>query len=202
MRKEIQHKEDDFQAFFIRDFGSIYLGNWIYAKITKIAGEFIQPEIDLLDISGMMPHQTLHAFEFKVLNSQIMANNYSHIYAGIGQALSYFKYGVDQSYLVIGIFENVTQADTLHRIIAKLGEVISKLSLNCFQIKMYREDYNELTDFPSLPPSGNFERSEIPKGFPDYVGLARDNLCALNFTRRKGNNFFKRHQLSQPVIIE
>jgi len=34
--------EDEFQAFFIRDFGSVYLGDWVYAKITKIAGEFIQ----------------------------------------------------------------------------------------------------------------------------------------------------------------
>lgn len=36
-----------------------------------------------------------------------MGNNYSRIYAGIGQAISYFKYGVDQSYLIIGLSDNI-----------------------------------------------------------------------------------------------
>lgn len=147
----------------------------------------------------MQPHQTLHAFEFKVLNSKIKGNNYSHIYAGIGQALSYFKYGVDQSYLVIGISDNIplAQVDTLHRIIGGAGRVINQLSLNRFQIKMYREFYNELTDFPPLSPSGNFVRSDIPRGFLDDIELARDNLCALHFPRRKSDNFFKKYKLNQ-----
>jgi hypothetical protein len=59
--------EDEFQAFFISHFGVTYLGQWIYAKITRIAGEFIQPEIDLLDITPILPNQTLKAFEFKFL---------------------------------------------------------------------------------------------------------------------------------------
>jgi len=61
--------ENDFQAFFMRHFGGSHLGDWLYAKITKIAGEFIQPEIDLLDITPVAPGQIISAFEFKVLNS-------------------------------------------------------------------------------------------------------------------------------------
>lgn len=57
--------EDDFQAFFIKHFGSVYFGDWIYAKITKIAVEFIHPGIDLLDISPIQPIQELQTFEFK-----------------------------------------------------------------------------------------------------------------------------------------
>ena len=195
------HNEDEFQAFFIRDFGSAYLGDWIYAKITKIAGEFIQPEIDLLDISPLQPIQTLRAFEFKVLKSPIIGNNYNRIYAGIGQAFSYFKYGVDQSFLIIGISDNIqsTQMRALHKIIAAAGDVISQLSLNRFQIKMYREFHNEIAEFPPLSPSGRFVRSSIPRGFLEDVELARDNLCALHFPKRKGNNFFRKHDLNQYV---
>jgi hypothetical protein len=195
------HSEDEFQAFFIREFGSAYLGDWIYAKITKIAGEFIQPEIDLLDISPLQPIQMLRAFEFKVLKSPIMGNNYNRIYAGIGQAFSYFKYGIDQSYLVIGISDNVplTQVHILHRIIAGAGKVINQLSLNRFQIKMYREFHNEITEFPPVSPSGRFVRNSIPRGFLEDVELTRDNLCALHFPKRKGNNFFRKHNLNQYV---
>jgi hypothetical protein len=85
------HNEDEFQAYFIREFGQTYLGNWLYAKITKIAGQYIQPEIDLLDVEPFVPNPTIHAFEFKVLNSRNMGNNCNHIYAGLGQAMSYFK---------------------------------------------------------------------------------------------------------------
>lgn len=40
-----------------------------------------------------------------------MENNYNRICASIGQALSYFKYGVDRSYLIIGISNNIEPVD-------------------------------------------------------------------------------------------
>lgn len=49
------HNEDEFQAFFIEHFGRTYLGNWLYAKITSIGGEFIQPEIDLWTLVQLHP---------------------------------------------------------------------------------------------------------------------------------------------------
>jgi hypothetical protein len=91
------------------------------------------------------------------------------------------------------------QGNTLHKIIANAGEGIDQLSLSRFQIKMYREFHNELTDFPPIAPSGKYVRNNIPRGFLDDVELSRDNLCKLHFPKRKGNNFFRKYKLNQYV---
>ena len=193
--------EDKFQAFFIRNFGRSYLGDWVYAKITKIGGEFIKPEIDLLDITPFAPGQIINAFEFKVLNSDKMGNNYSRIYSGIGQAMSYFKYGVDRSYLVIGISENIPPeiSPNLRGNIRLIGDFVRQLHVDRFQIKMYDEFLNEIWDIPYLSPSGRYQRTGIPRDFVQPIELARDNILARNFTKRKGNNFFRRYELDQYV---
>ena len=195
------HNEDEFQAFFIEHFASSYLGNNLYAKTTRIAGEFIQPEIDLLDITPLRPGQIVSAYEFKVLNCSRMGDNYSRIYAGIGQAVSYFKYGVDQSYLVIGISDDVSTANSfrLRGNIRLLGNFVSQLHIDRFQVVMYDESLNEIWDIPYLSPSGRFERDGIPRDFVEPIELARDNILAGNFTKRKGNNFFRRYELDQYV---
>jgi hypothetical protein len=194
--------EDEFQAFFIRNFGLAYLGNWLYATITKIAGEFIQPEIDLLDITPIEPVQVISAFEFKVLKSEKIGSNYRSIYAGIGQALSYFRYGVDLSYFVIGISDNIPpeNARELRGNIRLIGDFVNRPGINRFQIKMYDEFLNELWEIPDLHPTGRFERGGIPRGFLEPIELARDNILALNFPKRKSNNFFRRHKLDQYLL--
>lgn len=195
-------REDDFQAFFIRDFGDACFEGLLYAKITKIAGEPIQPEIDLLDIMGMEPTPNLRAFEFKILHGKNESNNYKGVYAGLGQALSYFKYGIDQSFLIIGISADVPQLQTekVKAIIANVGETFSQITENRFQIRMYREEIDEVTDFPAIPPSGKYTSREYPKGFHDYIELSRNNLLALHFPMTKSKNFFKKHQIDSVHI--
>lgn len=193
--------EDIFQAFFIRNFGGSYLGDWLFAKITKIAVEFIQPEIDLLDIFPISPERTVSAYEFKVLNSNKMGNNYSRIYSGIGQAMSYFNYGVDRSYLVIGISNNISpeSSASVRGNIRLIGEFVSRLHVDRFQIIMYDEFLNDVWDIPPISPSGRFHGSSTRTGHNQPLELARENILAGNFTKRKGNNFFRRHNLDQYV---
>lgn len=193
--------EDAFQAFFIRNF-PCYFGNWLYAKVTKIAGEFIQPEIDLLDIDPLVHiGRTIQAFEFKVLNSALMGNNYSRVYSGIGQAISYFKYGVDQSYTVIGISNNIPPDDSrnMRGNIRLIGRFVEQLHVDRFQILMYDELQNEVWAIPDIPPAGRFTRNATLTNDVDPIGLMRDNLFALNFPKRKGNNFFRSHNLDQYI---
>lgn len=193
--------EDDFEAFFIRNF-PCYFGDWLYAKITKIAGNFIQPEIDLLDIDPLVhPGQTIKAFEFKVLKSRFLGNNYSSIYSGIGQAISYFKYGVDQSYTVIGISNNIPPSDStdMRGNIRLIGRFVEQLNVDRFQILLYDERQNAVWTIPDVPPAGRFARGAAIAPQMDHVGLTRTNIFALNFTRQKGNNFFRRYNLNQYI---
>jgi len=193
--------EDDFQAFFIEHFGKAYLGSWLYAKITKIGGELIQPEIDLLDISPFMPGQTITALEFKLLNSRVMKNNYGRIYNGFGQALSYFRYGIDRSYLVIGISDNISSDDShfLRDVIRQIGDPVSHFIINRFRTIFYDEFLNEVWHVPFTTPIGRFERRTFSREYLEPIELFRDNIIALNFPKRRGNNFFRRHGLEQYV---
>lgn len=199
--------EDEFQAFFIRHLEHLgktrtFLGNWIFAKISQIAGKFIQPEIDLLGFSptsSTSPNLLIRAFEFKILNSRRIGNNYNRLYAGIGQALSYFKYGIDQSYLVVGIPANIQGRNVLEKMITAFGGVVRQLHIDSFGVITY----DEFTDAVTYPPQlsigkGKFVRKDAPAGdFRDQVELARENLCASNFSKERGRNFFKKFGLDR-----
>jgi len=192
--------EDHFQTFFIRNFGRSFLedGDLVSAKISKIGGEFIRPEIDLLGITPVIPGQIISAFEFKVLNLGRAGGNYNRIYAGIGQAISYFKYGVDRSYLIVGLSDNIEGADrsVLRRMIVAFANIVGQLHVDRFQVRMYDELHNEVWDIPFLSPAGRFEiGTRLHRSFLGRVELARNNLLAGNFSKTKGNNFFRKFGL-------
>jgi hypothetical protein len=93
----------------------------LYPKVTTIARTGLAPDIDLLRI--VRPYQkapSLVGYECKLLNRK--RNVLGPIYAGLGQALCYFRYGVDQAWLVIGVPSEVS-----NDIVSKLREALKFL---------------------------------------------------------------------------
>ena len=85
----------------------------LYPMVTRIAGNPITPEIDCI---GRRGNSWIVGYEFKLLNSSQPGTNYNRIHSGIGQALSYFNYGVDFAYLVVGIPQTPDSERYLHKI--------------------------------------------------------------------------------------
>ena len=74
-----------------------------YPKITSIPkGTRISPDIDLLTIYESNEKRLLTGFEIKVVNRS--RNILGPLYAALGQALCYFQFGVDQTYVVMGCY--------------------------------------------------------------------------------------------------
>jgi hypothetical protein len=72
----------------------------IFPKVDMIRGRKISPEIDVL--SRNFETKTLVGYEFKFLNKR-RDTNYRSIREGLAQTIEYFQYGIDKSYLVLGI---------------------------------------------------------------------------------------------------
>jgi hypothetical protein len=118
MEKEVNWKEMYTQWYsleeeknliwqYINDFGNKY------PKVTTIAKTRLTPDIDLLKIehpSGKEPF--IVGYEVKLLGKKEIFNPF---YAGLGEVLCYFQYGIDQAWLLIGIPSNAP-SDTENRI--------------------------------------------------------------------------------------
>jgi len=166
-------KEDEMQILVMKN---AYLQSGrFFPKVTRIAGNIIAPEIDLLYISELKDEKILTAYELKLLKSKKNATNYRHIYEGIGQAIMYFKYGIDFSYLLLGISKNVFVSETF------IGEMIHHVSdlmkehFRSFGIMIWRER-NPAHVETYLKPEGTFYC-----GFSEEYALCRKNLLSGNF---------------------
>jgi len=79
-----------------------------YAKVTTISRTRLFPDIDLLVIERPYNREPLiKGFEVKVLNRR--RSIFNPFYTGLGQVLSYFKYGVEQAWLIVGIPSEVSK---------------------------------------------------------------------------------------------
>lgn len=170
-------KEDEMQILVMKD---TYLQSGrSFPQITRIAGNIIAPEIDLLYISESKDEKILTAYEFKLLKSKKNATNYRHIYQGIGQAIMYFKYGIDFSYLLLGISKDAFESETF------IGEMIHhatdlmKKEFRSFGMKIWRER-NPRHIETYLKPEGNFHYD-----FSEEYTLCRKNLLSGNFVYSK-----------------
>ena len=94
--------ENDLVAYLM---GNFKLGK--YAMVSGISTIKISPDIDLLDINESQKIVT--GYEFKLLRyrKNWKRVDFALMYKGIGQALSYFQFGVDKSYLILGMPKDV-----------------------------------------------------------------------------------------------
>ena len=76
-----------------------------YPFVKKIGDTKPRLEMDLILVEN--DTETVVGYEFKYLDYEKPWKNYHSLYKGLGQILSYFTYGIDQGWLIVGISENV-----------------------------------------------------------------------------------------------
>jgi len=190
--------EDDFMAFFITRFRNEMFGMHIWPKITSIGGIETRPELDLVDIDPY--DQKIIGWEFKLVKRS--SREYNPFYSGIGQALCYFRYGVDHIYLVVGFSEDISYeeyANTWVDMINSIGNLFTYTITNDrFGIMTYsRAGNNE--DIRTFPPQGLRGKFPLPgpqpRGYINEAAVNRANLFALRYNQEKGRNFFRKYHL-------
>ena len=74
-----------------------------FSRVTQISTIKISPDIDFLRIDK--DHNETVGYEFKLLRFRKDWNrvNLMPMYTGIGEAIQYFRFGVDKSYLMLGM---------------------------------------------------------------------------------------------------
>lgn len=180
--------EDDFQAYFMKK--QYHESFFVFPKIRRIAGKTISPEIDLLHID--LPTKTVKGYEFKFLNHKTNDANYRRIREGLGQAILYFQLGVDISFLVLGISNEIPneKRSAIFTRLIELEILIKRLE------NVYRFDSLGLLLWDAK--SDEFVTRIKPKrkfpinSFEDYK-LSKD--CLINMKFRSNRNFWKKHGL-------
>lgn len=143
----------------------------LYPKVTTIVRTGLAPDLDLLRI--IRPYQkapSLVGYECKLLNRK--RNVLGPIYAGLGQVLCYFRYGVDQAWLVIGV-PSVATSDTedkLREILKFLRE--SRIVPRYVGVKWIKEGNTLFTEdikpenrfYASSYESANYMRESLLRG--------------------------------------
>ena len=159
MISEIQN-EDDFQAYLTKNYPNIFTPD-SFPKVYQIAGKTISPEIDLLVIDSR--NDIVTGYEFKFLSYKTSDANYKRIREGIGQALLYYQFGVDRSYLVLGVSNKVPLAQRLKianridefAILRQLLENVYKF--DCFGLLVWMQGETiEKDTFRVYHPKGKF----------------------------------------------
>jgi len=124
------------------------MGKDVFPKITAIPkGHRITPDIDLLEIRDY--EKKVIGYEIKLLKYSAQKNDVplTPLYAGLGQVLCYFQFGVDQVFLTLCICKIPQNRQGLMRTLeTKLKEVcnfLERFFLNYspyIGLELYRQD--------------------------------------------------------------
>ena len=136
--------EDDLVAHLMEHFS---LGQ--YAMVSGISTVKISPDIDLLDVNEQRRIGTergiVIGYEVKLLKyrKNWKRVDFSPFYKGIGQALSYFQFGVDKSILVLGMSDDIpveSVSSTMSKI-ESVTELFSTLRALDTRVRKYFRDH-------------------------------------------------------------
>lgn len=115
-------KTEDNLLFELYNLRKRSYGEEVYPKVTSIPkGMRITPDIDLLKIDRHA--NTTTGYEVKFLRK---TDPYTPFYTGLGQACSYFGYGIDEVVLVLGCFN-------MDRTL--IDEIENRLKVLCFNFQ-------------------------------------------------------------------
>jgi hypothetical protein len=174
--------EDDFQAYLMEEHESNFGHRFTqFAKVDRIGGRTISPDIDLLNIDH--DSKILTGYEFKFLNHKKDAN-YRAVRESLGQAIQYFQFGLDRSYIVLGIPDRKeltmsTIGSGTVNILTLIKALETAYNFNSLGIKFWFEDRDLLQT--SQEPKGNFPvHISKDKQFESYR-LDRECLFASRF---------------------
>jgi len=86
------------------------LGYNVYPKVSAIAGNRINPDIDILQISKVSEHESRlvsHELKLTQFDKRSKGLGWSTFYRGIGQSLMYLRNGIHRAVLVLGFHESI-----------------------------------------------------------------------------------------------
>jgi len=115
----------------------------VYPKVSAIAGNKINPDIDILQICRVSESQyKLIGFELKLMKFDRRSRGlgWDTFYKGIGQALLYLKSGVHRTVLVLGFHENVPNDEMIENFRKWLWnkkELLSQMLGNYISVETY-----------------------------------------------------------------
>lgn len=118
-----------------------------FSKINRISTIKISPDIDFLQIDKIRKKAVGYEFKLIKYNKGWKRANLTPMYTGLGEALHYFHFGVDKSYLVLGL-SNTIPSNALDIALEKVVELLSTLNtfralgLKCFGVYIWNERNN------------------------------------------------------------
>ncbi len=165
--------EKDFESYLIKNYGTKF-GMNLFPLVSRIGGEIISPEIDLLKIEQTGINKAfITGYEFKFLDSKKADVNYKRIHAGIGQALMYFQYGIDRCYLVIGISKRLDDR-TRVKVMSKYA-TLKGLMRNLESLHSKPLDYLGVWLFVEAENQELLSDEKVAGRFPDFPFAGRDS---------------------------
>jgi hypothetical protein len=187
--------EDDFQAHVMKNHKSIfeYPEGDLYPKVDMIRGRKISPEIDVLSINPVS--NTIAGYEFKFLNKR-KDTNYAAMRGGMAQAIEYFQYGIDKSYLVLGIptpervsvdkwGDGVTDLQTLFR------ALVWAYGFDSLGLKLWYEDRDLVQSCEE--PRRNFPIERLTSS--QFDGYRLDRACLFSASFHWDLGFIRKYGL-------
>jgi len=135
----------------------------VYPKVSAIAGNKINPDIDILEISRSSGNQyRLIGYELKLMkfDKRNKGLSWDAFYKGIGQAFLYLKNGVHHVVLVLGFHENIPDDDiveSFHKWLWEKRELLNRIlgnyiSIGTFLYKRGSLSLEVKTNFDFYPP--------------------------------------------------
>jgi len=173
-------------------------GHWqtLYPKVDMIRGRKISPEIDILSVDH--ESKTLTGYELKFLNKR-KDTNYRLVRESLGQAIEYFQFGLDRSYIVLGIpIRGKGLKDYIGTSILDLITVVRALrwayNFDSLGIQIWFEDRDKIQT--SQEPKRNFPLNMLKSKQFDGCRLDRNCLFSASFHWDLG--FLKKYGLHVP----
>lgn len=103
-----------------------------YSKVSRISTRRISPDIDFLRINEYFKGTVGYEFKLLRFRKDWKRVNEMPIYTGIGEAIQYYRFGVNRSYLVLGLSKEIPTKAT--------GEVVVKIRNLVIPIQAFEEE--------------------------------------------------------------
>lgn len=191
--------ETDFLLLCSRDFKITKYRSKPYLRVYRIGKTTIHPDIDILyiDPNRHNPYNPLRkgfieAFEVKTLYE----GSYKEFYQGLGQALMYYKFGIDKVTLILGDFKIKDKKKSEGRFCAYRQDCLylqNHVLRNIFvYIKLFRPLIQKIEQVFPLNSEGSKWAPNLRAVTDDEVETKRNKLINGDFaTKEWCKNYFK-----------
>lgn len=202
MSDEIQN-EEDFQAHLMKEYESKFgMYGSLYPKVNRISGKDISPDIDLLYID--YSSKALTGYEFKFLRYKKNEPNYRRIREELGEAISYFQFGVDRSYLVLGLqigTSDLVEAQA-NKTVDMISELKNRLKMNCLGIMLWCQNSSKkyhLKPYRHVQPTKDFpQEPSTPQALFD-ISRKLNRSCIFDKRFHYSHKFLQKYGLHEPT---